>query len=237
MHEELSAAEIETSIPEHCFNIIVENCIPSTNEYLFDLVSKSETILPNTAVLAQTQTGGKGRDGRIWVSPPGNIYLSVYWPFHGNHDALYGLSLVVGIAIARVLKNNGLHDVQLKWPNDIYWQAHKMGGILIETKPNKLGVIDVIIGIGLNVVAMPEQAQKITQKFVSLENALQRKVALNKLVAELLVEINTVLVKFKSCGFSSFVTEWKGLDAQITSKSAVDFNLLDKITYGDQERH
>lgn len=235
--EKLSAQEIMNALSEPCFNLIIKNCLPSTNDYLLDLTAASKITLEKTAVLAEVQTGGRGRQGRSWVSPPGNIYLSVYWPFNGSHDALYGLSLVIGIAIARVLKSNGLDDVQLKWPNDIYWQAKKMGGILIETKPNKAGRIDVIVGIGLNIVEMPEQSQNITQEFVSLQNALNHKVSRNKLVAQLLMEISSILDKFEQEGFSSFVAEWRQLDAQIPSKAHADFNLIDLINYAGREKH
>lgn len=210
------------------FNIIVEECLDSSNDYLMKLVTSADTELPKTAVLAITQTGGKGRQGRVWVSAPGNIHLSVYWPFKGTLDSLYGLSLVVGIAIARVLKNIGLTDVQLKWPNDIYWQNRKMGGILIETKQNRAGVIDTIIGIGLNVVDMTAYSEQINQEFVSLQNALQRQVYLDKLVAQLLIELNNILIDFAARGFQPFIAEWKDLDAKIDTNSQ-ELDLLSQI--------
>ena len=228
--QKLSAQEILNALPEQCFNVIVEDCLPSTNDYLLNLASTSPTILPKTAVLAETQTNGKGRQGRNWVSPAGNLYLSLYWPFKCSLEDLYGLSLVVGIAIARVLKNNGLHDVQLKWPNDIYWQNHKMGGILIETKSNKFGVIDTIIGIGLNIVDMSSQSHNIDQKFVSLENALERTISLNLLVPQLLIELNDILTQFTQLGFDAFVAEWQSLDAKIASKSGDNLDGIEQIT-------
>lgn len=214
---------------KHDFQVIVKDSIPSTNDYLMDVMLAQTESLPKTALLAETQTAGKGRQGRSWVSVPGNILLSVYWPFECKLDALYGLSLVVGIAIARVLKNNGLLDVQLKWPNDIYWQNRKMGGILIETKQNRLGMIDAVIGIGLNIVVMDEYSAVINQKFVSLEDALCRKVYRDKIVAELLVELDQVLKTFVVHGFGAFTAEWQSLDAKIASMSQQDMDIFAKI--------
>jgi len=210
------------------FSVIVEDSLPSTNDYLLDMISKSAEQMTKTAVLAETQTGGKGRQGKQWVSPEGNIYLSVYWPFKCTLEKLYGLSLVVGIAIARVLKANGLADVQLKWPNDIYWQGRKMGGILIETKQNRPGIIDTIIGIGLNIVEMEAYSQEIGQKFVSLESALQHRVYRDKLVAQLLLELDAILNRFTQAGFADFIDEWKTLDAKISSTST-EMDLFAKI--------
>jgi BirA family biotin operon repressor/biotin-[acetyl-CoA-carboxylase] ligase len=229
----LSATDIsrllaDKAISSHEFNVIVEDCVPSTNDHLLELVSTSKEPLCKTAVLAAMQTNGKGRQGRTWVSVKGNILLSLYWPFKGNLEKLYGLSIVVGIAIARVLKANGLSDIQLKWPNDIYWQERKMGGILIETKQNNNGVIDTIIGIGLNIVDMQNYASEINQKIVSLENALQRKIYINQIVAQILIELNSSLQHFEDKGFEPFVEEWKSLDAKIPTNTH-ELDLIAKI--------
>lgn len=231
--DKLSAQNIQDfitdfALPAHEFNVIVEDCLPSTNDYLLGLLAQEPNLLQKTAVLAETQTNGRGRYGRNWVSVPGNIMLSLFWPMQCSLDKLYGLSLVVGIAIARVLKANGLDMVQLKWPNDIYWNARKMGGILIETKQNKPGIMDVIIGIGLNIVTMDEYSAQIEQKIVSLESALQRKVNRDKLVAQLLLELNNTLTRFTAAGFNVFIDEWKALDAKINSQTQ-DMDLFTKL--------
>lgn len=215
--QEISKMLMAHAIPAQDFRVIVENQLTSTNDHLLDLVTKSINPLPKTALLAEMQTAGKGRQGRSWVSVEGNILLSVYWPFNCTFDKLYGLSLVVGIAIARVLQKNGLYDVQLKWPNDIYWQDRKMGGILIETKQNRPGTIDTIIGIGLNIVDMDQYSAQIGQKCVALESALQHRVYRDKLVAKLLIELDNVLNSFLAEGFSAFINEWKTLDCKIAS--------------------
>lgn len=239
--DKLSAPDIlrlmaSNPVPMHDFAVLVEDCLPSTNDHLLALVAAANEPMPKTALLAETQTAGKGRQGRSWVSVRGNILLSVYWPFQSTLDKLYGLSLVVGIAIARVLKANGLADVQLKWPNDIYWQGHKMGGILIETKQHRPGVIDTIIGIGLNIVEMEEYSAQIGQKFVSLQDALQRKIYRDKLVAQLLLEIDTTLGKFAQAGFAEFIDEWKSLDSKIGSDSQ-EMDLFAKIINAEKIKH
>ncbi len=237
MAVKLSAQEISKILsnaqPASDFKIIVEEHLTSTNDCLLELVNNSKEPMQKTALLAEMQTAGKGRQGRSWVSVEGNILLSVYWPFKCELDKLYGLSLVVGIAIARVLQKNGLDDVQLKWPNDIYWQDCKMGGILIETKQNTLGVIDTIIGIGLNIVDIEQYANKIGQKCVALENALQHKVYRDNLIAQLLLELDNMLHNFIEIGFSAYIEEWRALDCKIASINS-ERDLLDKVMFAEK---
>lgn len=212
------------------FNIIIEDSLESTNDYLLAQLTQNPPLLSHTVVLAEQQTKGKGRHGRNWVSLPGNIYMSMYWPFQGNIEQLYGMSLIVGIAIARVLRANGLDAVRLKWPNDIYWQECKMGGILIETKC-KPNVVATVIGIGLNIIDFAND--KILQKTVSLQKALQRPINRDRLIAQLLVELERVLTRFSQQGFAVFMDEWKGLDAGISSNTT-DMDLFTRIISADQ---
>jgi len=77
--------------------------------------------------------GRRGRRGRPWVSPfAANVYLSLLWEFELPATALAGLSLAVGVAVADTLRGLGVAEVRLKWPNDVLWRGHKLGGILVE---------------------------------------------------------------------------------------------------------
>lgn len=231
--EKLSDQKILSGLKNKEFSIFVVDCLPSTNDHLMTMLKSDPLLTSKTVILAETQTNGKGRQGRTWVSPPGNILMSVYWPFKCNLEGLYGLSLVVGIAVARALQSNGLSDVQLKWPNDIYWHGHKMGGILIETKQNKLGIIDAVIGLGLNIVDLSDYRHEIDQKSVALESALGAKVSRDKIIADLLNQLNIVLTKFAFEGFDEFIAEWKSLDSKITSATSGTLDSLAKIMYAD----
>ena len=114
---------------------------------------------------AEHQSAGKGRRGRQWVSPFGsNIYMSILWRFQQDGIACTaGLSLAVGVAVIRALKTYGFNEVGLKWPNDIYCQGKKLGGILIEVSGEADGPCAVIIGLGLNLFLPEIQGQTITR--------------------------------------------------------------------------
>jgi len=105
----------------------IHDTLNSTNSYL---VEKSQIMRFQVLfVLAEHQTAGKGRRGRQWVSPYGNnIYVSILWRFQqGGNRRHGGLSLAIGIAVIRALKQHNINDVGLKWPNDIYSQGKKLG--------------------------------------------------------------------------------------------------------------
>src|SRR5690606_19349579 len=107
-------------------------------------------------LLAERQSGGRGRRGRSWESPlAANLYLSLARRFDGGLARLGGLGLVAGIAVADALHGLGAPAVGLKWPNDIVVREgdslRKLGGILVEGGGEHGGPVRAVIGIGLNI--------------------------------------------------------------------------------------
>jgi len=101
--------------------------------------------------LAEYQTGGRGRRGRRWLSPPGaGVWLSVAWQFERPPDNLSALGLVAGLAARGALAGLGVPDVLLKWPNDLVVRGQKLGGVLVEMRAEGNGPCLVVIGVGVN---------------------------------------------------------------------------------------
>jgi BirA family transcriptional regulator, biotin operon repressor / biotin---[acetyl-CoA-carboxylase] ligase len=101
-----------------------------------------------TVVLADRQTGGRGREGRVWVSPPGGLYLSVL--LRPRHEPVSLLPLAAGVAVAEAVGELGV-ATELKWPNDVLASGRKLAGILSEAVSGSAGVEWVVLGIGVNV--------------------------------------------------------------------------------------
>ena len=100
--------------------------------------------------VAKTQTAGRGRRGRQWLSPPdAGIYLSFGWSFPELRQDLPTLALVVGVTVKQTLERLGATAIQLKWPNDLIVHGGKLGGILIELR-SAPHCVYVVIGIGIN---------------------------------------------------------------------------------------
>ena len=166
------------------------------------------------AVLAEKQTAGRGRRGRVWHSPfAGSIYLTIGWIFTEGVAALEGLSLIVGLKVVEVLQRIGASDLQLKWPNDVYWHQRKLAGILIDVQGDPAGVCQVAIGIGINVNLQEAQNSFIDQPWVDLVTVIGDKpTSRNQLVAALLNELIPVLKTLPDKGFSAYQEQWQAYD-------------------------
>lgn len=164
--------------------------------------------------LAESQTGGKGRRGRTWVSPFGrNIYLSMVRRFEGGVAAVEGLSLAVGVAMVRALEELGISDAQVKWPNDILWRGRKLAGVLLEISGDPAGTCDVIVGVGLNVDMPPSAGEQVDQAWADLSTALGGRPDRNRVIASLLGQLLPLLEDFEVKGFAHYRKAWESLDA------------------------
>ena len=126
--------------------------LESTNNYVATLV-RLQKINKITIVSADYQTEGRGQRASKWQSPMAqNALFSIYAPWKGLRIAdQFLVSMMVALSIVEVLYSALLQDVQIKWPNDIYVDKKKIGGILIESDVSGEHVNASIIGIGLNV--------------------------------------------------------------------------------------
>lgn len=168
-------------------------------------------------LLAERQTGGRGRRGRSWQSPlAAHVYLSVVRQFEGGLARLGGLSLVAGIAACQALHGLGFAQVALKWPNDLVVAdgagLRKLGGLLVEGGGEAAGAARAVIGVGLN-VRMPEAAAAaIDQPWIDLA-MLQPGVSRNAVVAAVLGELLPALARFDAEGLAPFLSRYAAHDA------------------------
>jgi BirA family biotin operon repressor/biotin-[acetyl-CoA-carboxylase] ligase len=109
-------------------------------------------------VSANRQTAGRGRLGRAWQSDDAALTFSIALPMPAGLD-LSGLSLAVGCTVADVL-DPGTQRIRLKWPNDLFLDGAKLGGILIETVPLPEQQRGVVIGVGLNLQPLPPEVDR-----------------------------------------------------------------------------
>ncbi len=132
----------------------------STNDEVRELAERNAP--EGTIVWALEQDAGRGRRGREWVSPPGNLYASLLLRPHCSPAAAAQLSFVAALALhATVTQAIGAPDtVRVKWPNDVLVRGRKIAGILLESHAGG-GVLDwVIVGTGLNVISFPPDADR-----------------------------------------------------------------------------
>lgn len=163
--------------------------------------------------IADCQTAGRGRRGRQWQSPRGqNLYLSLGLTFRGSFAMLDGLSLVLGVAVAEALEQQGVPEVGLKWPNDIFLGGSKLSGILVELQGElEEGVVQVVAGIGMNVHMT--DAAGVDQAWSSLARALpERRWCRNELAASVIESVLGAVDEFAGEGFGGFRERWQSRD-------------------------
>jgi BirA family biotin operon repressor/biotin-[acetyl-CoA-carboxylase] ligase len=214
--ELLASTQIEAMLNEQSKALIslleVHDQIDSTNRYLVEHARYQ--VASGLVCFAEQQTAGKGRRGREWVSPFGsNIYLSIAWQFpQGGYAAIAGLSLAVGVMVIRALKEQQIHEVGLKWPNDIMSQGKKLGGILIEVTGEVDGGCSVVIGVGLNLLLPESKAQNITQAWTDIAQITGQRSARNALAGSLLNHLLPVIADFETVGIKRYLDEWRAYD-------------------------
>ncbi|MCG8432570.1 MAG: bifunctional biotin--[acetyl-CoA-carboxylase] ligase/biotin operon repressor BirA [Gammaproteobacteria bacterium] len=223
----LSACDAHWS--ERLAGLSVLQSTDSTNTWLKD---KHDYTAPGIfACFSEHQTAGRGRRGRSWVSPFGaNLYFSVSWPFPQLPPDFAALSLVVAVSVKQALEEFAVRDVELKWPNDIYVNGGKLGGILLEVVGEPPGACRVIIGIGLNVDMPASARQNIDQAWTDLRASCADLPDRNVLAGRLLSRLFTALHLFQEEGFAVFRDQWDSAD--MLAGKAVAIKVADRTVAG-----
>jgi BirA family biotin operon repressor/biotin-[acetyl-CoA-carboxylase] ligase len=212
--------------------IEVVDAIDSTNSELLRRQTPERGIV---ALFADSQHGGRGRQGRAWASPPGaNLYLSLARTFDGNVARLGGLSLVVGVAIAEALHALGAARIGVKWPNDLVVddedKLRKLGGILIEGGLQG-GRPRAVIGIGLNVRMPADAATVIDQPWTDLQAQIDDGAPSRATVAAaLLASLADALATFDAEGLAPFLPRFDALD--VLRGAQIDALIADRTVTG-----
>ncbi len=210
-------------------NLEIFDQIDSTNSYL---LNKKQAVNELNICIAEMQTKGKGRSGKIWESPKEkNIYLSIGSVLDNKISELDGFSIFIALMICDALKDLYKIKAKIKWPNDLYLKNKKFGGILIETKMvNKK--LSIVIGIGLNIFMKTNEF--INQEWTSLYIEkpfleIDRNILISKIISEISNNLNYFLEK----GFKAFKKDFdkrnilKNKKVLVSNFSSSDCTALD----------
>ena len=144
-------------------------------------------------VIAGTQTAGRGRIGRTWLSPDGGLAMSVMLkPPMAN---LPQLIMIASLAVVRAIKRVTGLETQIKWPNDVLIKGKKVCGILIENEVKEDKVNFAIIGIGINVNFNPLAFPEIAEIATSLSHELGAEISKAELIGTLLCELEQLYLE------------------------------------------
>jgi BirA family biotin operon repressor/biotin-[acetyl-CoA-carboxylase] ligase len=166
--------------------------------------------------MSELQHSGRGRRGRRWIASfGGSIALSLAWSFGDAARASPALSLATGVAISRALAKGGARGVGLKWPNDVWFDDRKLGGVLIELRADAAGPAHVVIGVGLNTSLSTGMRRMVEASGVlvsAVAEASSEKISRNRIAGLLLEELLSMLTQFETEGFAPFRDAWQALD-------------------------
>ncbi|MCM8780466.1 MAG: biotin--[acetyl-CoA-carboxylase] ligase [Candidatus Omnitrophica bacterium] len=184
--------------------------------YYFESVSSTmdiaaqlgmQGLLEGTLVLAETQTKGRGRLGRFWLSPKyKGIYLSLILRPKMQPNCIAMLTLLSAVSICEAIKDKLDLEPMIKWPNDIMIRNKKLGGILTELNAEADRINFVIIGIGLNInndkKSLPESATSIKEQIHQHVNRIT-------VLQELLRRLETNYLVFQKQGSYPIIKRWR----------------------------
>lgn len=198
-------------------NLVLYETATSTNT----LAKENSHLSEGTVFVANEQTAGRGRLGRVWNSGKDGVWFSVLLKPDMHPDKIQNLTLVMAVAVKRVIEKSSI-----KWPNDIVLNSKKVCGILTEAcfDGDKLKSIVVGVGVNVNTEEFPEDLKNVA---TSLYLETGEKQSKSVLLAKLLGEIEVCYNLFAEKGFNAFLDEYK--------KSCATLNQTVKICKNDEE--
>ena len=184
--------------------------VTSTNDVAKELAAKG--VEEGTIVLAETQTRGKGRLGRKWLSPRGGIWFSVILrPKIPARDS-YQLTFMAAVAVAKAIRKMFEVNAGIKWPNDVLVNERKVCGILTETTIRGNAVDFAVIGIGVNAnVDLTSFPEDLRTSVTSLGAEVKREVDREEFFSALLEELENYYEVLQQKKFELVLEEWKAL--------------------------
>ena len=205
----LSLLDSDSLCASSIYPITLLQQVDSTNAQAMRRLASG--AVPPFLIIAEQQTAGRGRRGRSWASPFGeNLYYSLVLRVTGGMRQLEGLSLVVGLALLQALREAGVTEAGLKWPNDLLVGGRKIAGILLELSGDPADVCHVVIGIGVNInMRVTPQGEVIDQPWTSLRQVLGEQVDRNAFVASLNRQLERYLHLHQAEGFAALREQWE----------------------------
>jgi len=193
--------------------------VDSTNSYCMREVA---SLASGTFVVADSQTAGRGRLGRAWHSPPGcNLYVSIILkpPFQRLNPAV--LPQTASLAAYNTVRDYGVQDVWIKWPNDVYVGDRKLAGVLTESRV-VAGVVEAVVtGIGINLNMSPAELAVIDKPATALGAQLGRDIDRDDCLQRLAGYFNAACVTCQNHGFEQIYAEWRDASALVGRRVSI----------------
>jgi BirA family biotin operon repressor/biotin-[acetyl-CoA-carboxylase] ligase len=186
------------------FRVETLEAVDSTNDIIRERAAAGAE--EGLVVRAEEQLVGRGRHGRVWCSPPGNLYVSLLFRPERPLAEAATLSLVVGLSLVDAIEAAAAPSIglRLKWPNDVLAGEAKIAGILLETLPSPATEPSIVAGLGVNVEVAPEDMPYPTTTLRSLGVAITPEALLDRLLARIAADY----LAWQAGGFAVIRDRW-----------------------------
>ncbi|MBW1922394.1 MAG: biotin--[acetyl-CoA-carboxylase] ligase [Deltaproteobacteria bacterium] len=230
--KQLSIPQIEAALGPSLFNrnLVYRESLDSTNRLARDLASRGAP--EGTVVLCDEQTAGRGRLGRRWESPKNtNLLVSLVMRPPLRPAEVFRLTMILALAAVAAAEEVCGVSPGIKWPNDLYVEGKKLGGILTEFSAAGSRVESVVLGLGLNVNWHPEEGLSPS---VSLAKAAGREIAREPLLTSLLLEFESNYASLGEGALEALQKRWNEKSATLgrTVKVEVPGGMVQGVAQG-----
>jgi BirA family biotin operon repressor/biotin-[acetyl-CoA-carboxylase] ligase len=229
----LTTWELQSGLETHMFGRTIHTFseVDSTNKLAYQLALRGAN--EGEVVVAESQTRGKGRMGRIWESPPGfNIYLSLVLRPKIPPSKIPLISLMAAVACAEAIEEVTTLITVIKWPNDLLIKGRKVGGILTEADMEMDVINFVIIGIGINVnMTGHSLPSSIENTAISLKMELGKEISRVTLIQKLLYKMEVWYKMFEENKEEKLRKRWEKL-SQVKGRK-VEVSFMGKVIRGE----
>lgn len=197
--------------------------VASTNQYLLDSAAKQPAQQP-VICLAESQTAGRGQHQRSWLSEPGQLTLSLLWPWQKTAKAQPSvLGVAAAVALAQTLSPLLTTTIMVKWPNDLQIAEKKLAGILLEAQSRGGERSDIVIGIGLNVNKLSDdKINSIKQPVCCLQDYARDKLDRNQLCAAVVSALLQACSAVQGGDAQKYLQHWHRYDVLFERRIEID---------------
>lgn len=185
--------------------------VQSTNEVALQIAQRGAP--EGTLVVAEEQTAGRGRLGRIWHSPAGKgLWASLVLRPQMPPSLVFQLAICGALAVAEAIYQMTHLPVKVKWPNDVMVRGKKLAGVLTESQADLASVAFVVLGLGINLDQRSEDfPESLRQRATSIRLELERSISRLGLLRDLLLKFEEMYRQFQDHGLGPFLDRWRQL--------------------------
>ena len=199
--------------------------IDSTQNQALKMANESKNH--GTIIIAEKQTGGKGRSGRKWISPKGGIWISIILQPKLDISIITLFPIAASLALSYAIEKTCKISPELKWPNDLTVKGKKLAGMLVDASFESNRIVSLVLGVGINFNVNVKEIEKILKNTpnyygVASLNKQKNKTTAIKLIQSFLLELEKIYELLNTKQTKKIISEWTKRSSTIGKNVEID---------------